>query len=950
MLFFYVALCACVRACVGNATSHVWPLGALAELLDNSQDRECGSTKVEVDAYVLNPSRDKGGYCITVQDDGVGMDRSSLNNMLSFGFSDKEHVSGNVGRFGIGFKSGSMRLADDAFILTKKDGLAHCALLSQTFLDAVAADDILIPMFSWKIEDEGKRYVALEPTDATEWSSNMAIIENYCFTKSEKELLEEMDKIQGSHGTRVVLFNLRKRDSNGEGGKEHEFDFSVKNDIRMLGDTEDAKNKGLSSKNTSRRPVFQQHRDGQQATLDVPEDYSLRSYMEVLYLRPRCAFYLRGEKIVPRCPISRLTKEYYVFPEYKPKGLAYGITVHCGYIEENSKLCGFHIYNKNRLIRLYQRFASQLQANTMMKDMLGVIEADCLEPTHNKQAFKESDMAYHRMKKHVTQCMNDYYFGVQNLRSAGKNGRERIVGKAVTRPGRQKGKLSLGKKRKAAREDFVEDASGADTEDSKLMNAAKANRPINRYKAILQRLMTDKNAFPFLEKVDPIALDIPDYLDIISHPMDFGTIFKRLEPEDENGVPLETTYYTDADPDKFANDVRLVFANAFTYNKPDELVYIQAEKLAQLFEREWVYKFPASAYSAGGKLQPEMLKNKMKNLIETEKRLKKNAKKKRKKTAVKKEQEAAATTTTTTTTAGDVRTENCTDAKPATAGDVKTENYTNAKPATADATPATAEAKPATADANGEVLKETPMEVEEEELQDEEDDDEDEDEGPANPDDELNVQVVLDTYDDRAKKKWMEAQVEEVLEMKQKMRNQSDIVVKQQSRIADLEQELKDAHDKKRGSKNSKSSQKQFEPPKQFVDPDKSLILNQLNEARQQIIDQRLKIQKLQKAAQTRNGNMLNQAIQPLPAGLENLVKEGESNKLIRMDNTCIGVEQKELLQALHAATDKLEKQYTLLQLERQRAIGLEQRLKEEHERAQQIQKLIENGQQQEQR
>ena len=190
------------------------------------------------------------------------------------------------------------------------------------------------------------------------------------------------------------------------------------------------------------------------------------------------------------------------------------------------------------------------------------------------------------------------------------------------------------------------------------MNAAKANRPINRYKAILQRLMTDKNAFPFLEKVDPIALDIPDYLDIISHPMDFGTIFKRLEPEDENGVPLETTYYTDANPDKFANDVRLVFANAFTYNKPDELVYIQAEKLAQLFEREWVYKFPASAYSAGGKLQPEMLKNKMKNLIETEKRLKKNAKKKRKKTAVKKEQEAAAATTTTTTTAGDVRTEN----------------------------------------------------------------------------------------------------------------------------------------------------------------------------------------------------------------------------------------------------------------------------------------------------
>ena len=203
----------------------MWPLGALAELLDNSQDRECGSTRVEVDAYVLNPSRDKGGYCITVQDDGVGMDRARLNNMLSFGFSDKEHLSGNVGRFGIGFKSGSMRLADDALILTKRDGMAHCALLSQSFLDAIGADDILIPMFSWKMEDGG-RYLASEPTDATEWSSNMAIIENYCFTKSEKELLTEMDKIQGSHGTRVVLFNLRKREgeSNGEGEREHEFD------------------------------------------------------------------------------------------------------------------------------------------------------------------------------------------------------------------------------------------------------------------------------------------------------------------------------------------------------------------------------------------------------------------------------------------------------------------------------------------------------------------------------------------------------------------------------------------------------------------------------------------------------------------------------------------------------------------------------------------------------
>ena len=450
----------------------MWPLGALAELLDNSQDRECGSTKVEVEARVLN-----GKYALTVQDDGRGMTRSGLNKMLSFGFSDKEHVSGNVGRFGIGFKSGSMRLADDALILTKREGYAHAALLSQTFLDAVAADDILIPIFSFKVEEVGEvKYVPFEPSDQSEWISNALIFEQYS-PFNPTSLAKELDKIGGPHGTRIILFNLRKRDDTES--HLYELDFSVSNDIRIFGHTGENTNK-------HRGPVFQQHRGGQQATLDVPEDYSLRAYMEVLYLRPRCEFYLRGEKIVPRCPISRLTKEYYVFPEYKPKGFAHGIIVHCGYVEGNSKFCGFHIYNKNRLIRMYQRFASQLQANCMMKDMLGVIEADCVEPTHNKQAFKESALAYHRMKSHVTKCMNEYYFSVQQIRSAGKSGRERerIVSHAED-------KSALGKKRKTMEQS--KDVSVVTLTE----NETRINTPIYKYKilAVEQKvLITQLNA------------------------------------------------------------------------------------------------------------------------------------------------------------------------------------------------------------------------------------------------------------------------------------------------------------------------------------------------------------------------------------------------------------------------------------------------------------------------
>ena len=112
---------------------------------------------------------------ITVQDDGIGMTRTNLHCMLSFGFSSKEHVQGNVGRFGIGFKSGSMRLADDALILTRQVGQASAALLSTTFLRHIDADDILIPMFTWRIQTVNgqESYTAYEPMDTAVWELSL---------------------------------------------------------------------------------------------------------------------------------------------------------------------------------------------------------------------------------------------------------------------------------------------------------------------------------------------------------------------------------------------------------------------------------------------------------------------------------------------------------------------------------------------------------------------------------------------------------------------------------------------------------------------------------------------------------------------------------------------------------------------------------------------------------
>ena len=109
----------------------------------------------------------------------------------------------------------------------------------------------------------------------------------------------------------------------------------------------------------------------------------------------------------------------------------------------------------------------------MMKDMLGVVEAEALEPTHNKQAFKEVDITYQKFKRYIVQCMNDYYFGIQQFRMAGGGGR----GKETTR-GKQAGENAQKRRkvlRKAARRGST-DASDDEEGDEEEITAATAEK------------------------------------------------------------------------------------------------------------------------------------------------------------------------------------------------------------------------------------------------------------------------------------------------------------------------------------------------------------------------------------------------------------------------------------------------------------------------------------------
>lgn len=90
---------------------------------------------------------------------------------------------------------------------------------------------------------------------------------------------------------------------------------------------------------------------------------------------------------------------------------------------------------------------------------------------------------------------------------------------------------------------------------------------------VLRRLMGTQEAIYFNIPVNPIALGIPHYPNIIKHPMDFGTIKSRLESGHYNN-----------DTDLFIADVRLVFRNCEMFNPPDIEATKFCHRLSTMFE------------------------------------------------------------------------------------------------------------------------------------------------------------------------------------------------------------------------------------------------------------------------------------------------------------------------------------------------------------------------------
>ncbi|KAJ4941686.1 hypothetical protein JOQ06_011562 [Pogonophryne albipinna] len=431
-----------------NSTTHEFLFGALAELVDNSRD----ANATRIDIYTDKRPELRGGYMLCFLDDGVGMDPYESTHVIQFGKSSKRsHENTQIGQYGNGLKSGSMRIGKDFILFTKKGNTLTCLFMSRTFHEEEGLDEVIVPLPSWDLKTK-------EPltSDPEKYAIETELIYKYSPFKSEQQLMEQFNKIESSSGTLVIVYNL-KLDH-----REPELDVETDHqDILMAG-----------------TPV-----EGVK-----PERRSFRAYAAVLYIDPRMRIYIQGHKVrtkrlscclyKPRvykytstrfktraeqevkkadhlakiaeekareaeskqmaletrlgddlskdsrailrkvqdsammlrrdCDVKKRILEAKQKALKEPKELNFIFGVNIG----QRDLDGMFVYNCSRLIKMYEKTGPQLEGGMACGGVVGVVDVPylILEPTHNKQDFADAKEYRHLLKsmgEHLAQYWKD---------------------------------------------------------------------------------------------------------------------------------------------------------------------------------------------------------------------------------------------------------------------------------------------------------------------------------------------------------------------------------------------------------------------------------------------------------------------------------------------------------------------------------------------------------------
>ncbi|MCD7446737.1 hypothetical protein HAX54_015641 [Datura stramonium] len=373
---------------------------AFAELLDNALDEVSnGATYVNID---MVQNKKDGSRMLLIEDNGGGMDPDRMRHCMSLGYSVKSKMADTIGQYGNGFKTSTMRLGADVIVFSRSGGepgkspTQSIGLLSYTFLRNTGMEDIVVPMLDYE-KREGWEKIIRSSTD--DWDRNLDTIIEWSPFSSEADLLRQFNPMKG-HGTRIIVYNLWEDD---QGLLELDFDADP-HDIQIRGVSRDERSIQMAKQYPNSRH-FLTYR------------HSLRSYASILYLRiaPGFRIILRGKDVEHHNIVNdmMLTQEI----TYRPMPGADGVpkdsnmvaTVKIGFVKDakaHIDVQGFNVYHKNRLIKPFWRLWHAPGSDG--RGVIGVLEANFVEPAHDKQGFERTTVLS-RLEARLVQMQKTYW-------------------------------------------------------------------------------------------------------------------------------------------------------------------------------------------------------------------------------------------------------------------------------------------------------------------------------------------------------------------------------------------------------------------------------------------------------------------------------------------------------------------------------------------------------------
>lgn len=379
-----------------------WLFGALAELSDNSYDKRASHFSVYLLGQLSQPLSSASLDSVTdpvlvVEDNGVGMNRDDLVRLLQLGHSQEPDPTGaRIGRYGVGFKSGTMRLGKDAIVLTKqmdaslaKESTVSVGMLSQTL--GIGANTISLPMVTLTWPD-------FEPHTPSNTAEEVEVVWQQIERVApfnRRRLLYELGSMKSrASGTKILIWNL------------HQDPSTNKLQLALKDEPRDILIRGERTRT----------RGGAFRDADVRLDYSLAEYLSALYLKPHMTITLQGRTFLPALPLSRLTRRKC----YEQKFANGRAILEMGFSEEEKERhnYGVNYYHKQRLIRTFRR-DGLLQHGHKAFGVVGILQAidkppndqacqELVVPVNNKQDFEDTD-SVRLLDEWVEHCAEEYW-------------------------------------------------------------------------------------------------------------------------------------------------------------------------------------------------------------------------------------------------------------------------------------------------------------------------------------------------------------------------------------------------------------------------------------------------------------------------------------------------------------------------------------------------------------